>query len=244
METGFNMRKAFKFFVLLVAFGIVIPFLAAGAEAEKRPGLVITDSNFIYNRQSGISFFFAKVENKGSEYLSLNNSVFTAYDRDGNVLFESPDITLTPGDLLIAPDDFAFISTMMFDTADTGWQEKTERYNVELNESTEGERYNRIACTEKHSLSTMYNLTQISLDVIFSNDTEDIMEETELVYALFDQEQNLMAVDYTCFPGMAFFPQSKIRQHVYIYTDIQEWMLQNNRTPETISAYLYSRANK
>ena len=234
------MKKMIGLFVLLAVAVMALPLYGAAAGTEEKTGLVITDSRFIYNRQEGTSFYFAKVENKGTEDLSLYNSVFTAYDADGNVLYEYPDIALMPNDLLIAPGDFAFINTMMFDTDRTGWQEKVDRYSVELQETTDGEKYVRTDCTAEHSLTTENNWTQINLDVTFRNDTEDIMEESYLVYAFFDQEQKIIAADFTCFPGMSFFPQSKIRQSVFIYTDIQEYLLQNNLIPETVMACLYS----
>ena len=120
------MKKMIGLFVLLAVAVMALPLYGAAAETDQNflPGLVITDSRFIYNRQEGTSFYFAKVENKGTEDLSLYNSVFTAYDADGNVLYEYPDIALMPNDLLIAPGDFAFINTMMFDTDRTGWQER------------------------------------------------------------------------------------------------------------------------
>lgn len=238
------MKKAFRFFIILAAAVMVLPLFSAAAETGEKKALVITEDSFIYNRQEKTAFYYAKVENRGTEPLSIDDSKFVAFDRDGNVLFEYPYIPLIPMGVLIAPGDFAYVSGMMFDQGNDDWEAKMARYELEYTESPYGTPYNRTECEADFSMKTEHNRTWMYLDVTFSNDTDEIMKEPQAVYALYDKNHQLLMADCTYCQGLYFYPQSKIRQNAHIYSDVQDYLLEKGMIPETVVAYLYSTAGE
>ena len=209
------------------------------AAADRKAGLVVTESNLFFNEQNNTGYFFAKVENHGQFPAAFGSTRFAVYDTNNQLIYENSYTDSSPMFALIDPGDYIYVSfERMWDVyglksnqiGRVEFQPEPYDYSVQ---------FNRIPCEATFNLTYDYGYLNTNLQVILENKTNELIKSPQLVYAFYDRKGQLAKVGNQYLSEITIFPDSKIMIEPFVDSDAISYLVENNQTPETVVAMIY-----
>lgn len=207
--------------------------------AEKRAGLVVTESSLLFDDAEQKGYFSAKVENKGPTDLFCSEGDLIVYDAKGNILFEDHGNCYPhPFNALIESGDFIYVSLEYWNKPGLK-AEQIDHFEYKVEPARRGNQYERIPCEAKFAFKNEYGMNMLNLEVTLENNTGKLIQSPQVVYAFYDENHQLVDVGEYKYDNITVFPGSKIVMEPPVLYDFAEYLVKNNKKPKTVETFVY-----
>lgn len=207
------------------------------AAADRKAGLVVTESSLFYNEREKSGYFFAKVENHGQSSVSFGHTRFAAFDTKGQLLYENNYIDSSPMYALIEPGDYIYVSRDW--RADNVTSDQNLHFEFQPEPYDYSIDYRRISCEASFKLIYEYGSPHINLEVLLENTTNELICSPQVVYAFYNKDGQLITVGNQYLNEVSIFPNSRILITPWVNTDLIKYLVDKGQTPETVVALIY-----
>lgn len=222
----------------IIAAAVCIMLLVSAA-ALGEGVLSVTNENFttIGDEYSVTGYFYARIENTGDAPVNVSDGTLIVYDAAGSVIDMSEYSSPVPYYAVLRPGEYVYLSDMLF--FDEGVAE-ADIADYEFTIGTDdmyGVEYQLIPCTAELNLDEPESYNSY-VNVTFTNDSAEIMDDFELIAAIYDAEGKLLYVntDYSSYVGV--HPGSTLTWGVYVPDDLVAEWAENNIVPASADAYI------
>lgn len=227
-----------RFIAMLLMLCSALLMTAAFAE-ETAPEAKITvmEQRFINMEDDGRGFFFAKVQNTGDAagYADYKGNI-VLFDADGNIILTENYVHTKPSDVYLAPGEYAYVCESIYDDAID--ESAVAECQFSIRAVDNGEEYEKLTSEAKIHFEPDEEDDNY-VDVTFTNTTDEILYDYEMVAALYDQNGGLLFINTEMVSGIGVHPGSTITVRLYIYEDIVMYFCRENLTPTTVDALVY-----
>ena len=217
--------------MLLILCSALLMTTAFAEEAAPEAQLTVVEQRFINMEDDGCGFFFAKVQNTGDAagYADYKGNI-VLFDAEGNIILTENYVHTKPSDVYLAPGEYAYVCENIYDDALDTAEVADCKFSIKAVD--DGEEYEKLASEAKIHFEP-------DEDVTFTNTTDEILYDYEIVAALYDQNGELLFINTEVVSGIGVHPGSTITVRLYIYEDILMYFCREGLTPTTVDALVY-----
>lgn len=199
--------------------------------------LSITQKKLITTEGEASALFVAKVENVGDEgcYVDTKGKL-VAFDANDDPVISEDYVSTTPSGLYLAPGEWAYVGNSLYESA-----LKTSTvadYKFSLKTSEYGSKYEKLPC-EGTIVFDKNQKYDNGIVVTFTNTGSEITGETVVVAALYDQNGELMFVNYDYNDSVGVHPGSTVSVFLNIFSDTVASFNNAGLTPTTVECFVY-----
>ena len=224
------MRKIVCMMLVAVLCATAIPAMAAG-----RLKVVLENYHFV-DSYSDYAYAYAKVENSGDRPIKVNAGVFEIYDANGEVL-TSTDYEQAYATYL-QPGEYTYVE--MYASLEEG--QVPDDYLMTLTGKSENEKIAyRLPVEAKMELGVTdgwwkYNYMYATV----SNNTDDVLYNVEVVFALLDAEGNIICIESKdLYSEIGIMPGQSVMIRKDISSTFMEYFEAKEIVPTTVDALAY-----
>lgn len=158
------------------------------------------------------------------------------FDAEGNIILTENYVHTKPSDVYLEPGEYAYVCESIYDDAlDTA---EVADCQFSIKAVDDGEEYEKLASEAKIHFEPDEEDDNY-VDVTFTNTTDEILYDYEIVAALYDQNGGLLFINTEMVSGIGVHPGSTITVRLYIYEDILMYFCREGLTPTTVDALVY-----
>lgn len=187
---------------------------------------------------STYGYLFAKIENTGDAPISVGSGTLAVFDAAGTILETSDYVSCYPYNAVLQPGEYVYVdNTVYFDdgvTVDTvgEYQFAAKPYDYE------GYTYVKFPCEAVLALGeSEYDSNYV--DVTFTNTTDAILYDFDVLTAMFDADGNIVNVDYTWESSVGVHPGSTVTIKVWQDSTVIDDLKAKGITPASVDAMVY-----
>lgn len=215
--------------VLILAALLCVP---AFAEAE----FTVTNASlFIYDDDDD-GYFFAKIENTGDAAGYYRSGALELLDDDGNAFITKSYVSSSPYGVYLEPGEYAYVRESIWDKQLLEIQ--PSGYNFTVTPDTWGTKYYKIPCDAEfyYSADSTYDN---SMFVTFTNDSDDLLHDIDVVAALYDENDNLLYVYSSTYSSIAIHPGGTVTVMLSVNSSLAKHLDTYEYTPVRIDGIVY-----
>ena len=223
--------------MLLILCSALLMTAAFAEETAPEAKITVVEQRFINMEDDGRGFFFAKVQNTGDAagYVDYKGNI-VASDAEGNIILTENYVSTAPDEVYLEPGEYAYVRENIYDDAlDTA---EVADCKFSIRAVDDGEEYEKLASEAKIHFEPDEEDDNY-VDVTFTNTTDEILYDYEIVAALYDQNGELLFINTEVVSGIGVHPGSTITVRLYIYEDILMYFCREGLTPTTVDALVY-----
>lgn len=223
--------------MLLMLCSALLMTAAFAEEAAPEAKITVVEQRFINMEDDGRGFFFAKVQNTGDAagYADYKGNI-VLFDADGNIILTENYVHTKPSDVYLAPGEYAYVCESIYDDALDTAEVADCKFSIRAVDN--GEEYEKLTSEAKIHFEPDEEDDNY-VDVTFTNTTDEILYDYEIVAALYDQNGGLLFINTEVVSGIGVHPGSTITVRLYIYEDILMYFCREGLTPTTVDALVY-----
>jgi hypothetical protein len=222
-------------------FALVLAMLMVMSAAAMAEGALTVNNevfNVIQTDYATYGYLFAKIENTGDAPITVGSGTMAIFDAAGSILETSDWVSCYPNNAVLQPGEYVYVdNTVYFDdgvTVDTvgEYQFVAKPYEYA------GYEYVKIPCEAVLALGVdAYDSDYI--DVTFTNTTDAILYDFDVLTAMYDANGALINVDYTWESSVGVHPGSTVTIKVYQDSTVMDYIEANGIVPTTVDAMVY-----
>ncbi|MCF0134750.1 MAG: hypothetical protein HUJ72_12855 [Blautia sp.] len=204
-----------------IAGGLFAQVLAAAPINVMADGLEITEKNIIEFSGDDTAYFFARVENNGTEPVSLARGKFVGVSESGELVVTSDFVSTMPSYITLEPGQHVYAREYIWDSA---LQDKNVAECIfSMDTREEGDAIVPVDCeVEKDFKGSLQNY----IVVTFENTTDEIMYDYYITAVMHDDAGNLIFADGDYIETWGIHPGSKVSAKVYVSNDFFDHYLE------------------
>ena len=184
------MKKIVTLF-LIIALLLPVSALAAGK-------LVATQENFyvIHSWNSFYGYTFMKLENTGNKPVEFSAGLFEIYDANGDTL--ASDSSFTTYGRYVAPGEYIY-AQINEEIKEIDNPDVVDDYMLTVTGKSTNNELRKITCTAEYKPDYQYSKYSSGpyMFATFTNESEDIVYGLRVVFALLDDEDNILYIEGT-----------------------------------------------
>lgn len=198
--------------------------------------LEVTDKTaFIFpGKDSG--YFYARVENTGSEPVAVGSGKLVLFSENDDILETSDYVTPYPGNLILEPGDYTYISEFLWNSALKNQTVGDVKFSIEGTDR--GKQAEKIPCEASFELNGSDSYDNY-VYITCTNDSDEIRYGYYLVTAFFDPDGTLVYVDKNRYEKIGLHPGSTQTTALYIDGDIVDYFESNHIEIGSVDALVY-----
>lgn len=223
--------------MLLMLCSALLMTAAFAEETAPEAKITVVEQRFINMEDDGRGFFFAKVQNTGDAagYVDYKGNI-VASDAEGNIILTENYVHTKPSDVYLEPGEYAYVCESIYDDALDTAEVADCKFSIKAVD--DGEEYEKLTSEAKIHFEPDEEDDNY-VDVTFTNTTDEILYDYEIVAALYDQNGELLFINTEMVSGIGVHPGSTITVRLYIYEDILMYFCREGLTPTTVDALVY-----
>lgn len=206
-----------------------IPGASVPGEGELR---VVTENLYVPDG-GDTGYFFAKVENTGSDPIGTDYGSLTILGDNDNVLFTREYISSTQGTILLEPHEYAYVTEYLWDNA---LRENTvSSYTFSMGEQETAQKIVRVPCEAAFDLPGAQSYENY-VNVTFTNTSDEPRNDFNITAALLDENSNLLLVQNENPTSIAIHPGSTVTIRIYVNSDMMAFYEAKGLVPAKVDA--------
>ena len=223
-----------RFTAMLLMLCSLLMTAALAEEAAPKAQITVVEQRFINMDDDGRGFYFAKVQNTGDAagYADYKGNL-VLFDADGNIILTENYVHTKPSDVYLAPGEYAYVCENIYDDAIDESAVADCKFSIKAVD--DGEEYDKIVSEAK----IHYEEDDNYVDVTFTNTTDEILYDYEIVAAMYDQNGELLFVSAETVSGIGVHPGSTVTIRLYMSEDVVMYLYREGLTPTTVDALVY-----
>lgn len=226
-----------RFTAMLLMLCLLLTTAAFAEETAPKAQITVVEQRFITMEDDGRGFFFAKVQNTGDAagYADYKGNI-VLFDADGNIILTENYVHTKPSDVYLAPGEYAYVCENIYDDALDESAVADCKFSIKAVD--DGEEYVKLTSEAKIHYEPDEEDDNY-VDVTFTNTTDEIIYDYEIVAAMYDQNGELLFINAEMMSGIGVHPGSTITVRMYIDEDIVMYFYREGLTPTTVDSLVY-----
>ena len=217
--------------VLSLAFMLLLSAFSACASAEGH--ISVTDQAFLELEQLGTVYFYARLENDGDAPVSPNYGILKGYTENGDPVIDDSYIFALFGQKPLEPGESTYVKAVFRDVYEDITDYEFTMLSVSGDVGTQN--IEEIIPTETDlGLDVIVDSTKRTarsyVEVVVTNDTDEIWDRTYVVAALYDEDNNLLCIADYYFSNIEIYPNTAVKLKVQISPNFINYFNAQNAT--------------
>lgn len=217
------MRKTLALLLVMVLLLPAVTAMAAGKVS------VVQENFFALNNYSDYGYVFAKVANVGNKPIKVNAGILEIFDAEGENITSS-DYLRNYAEYL-EPDQYTYV--YLYAKLEEGQLEKVDDYLLTITGKSDANATTRRLTVKDVDFVRNYQTSRYSTNdcgfFTIVNDTDEIIWNIKIVYALLDDDDNILYVDSDYIdsnkalaPGSSIIVRETINSNFVTYYDAHD----------------------
>ena len=177
-------------------------------------GPEVTEKSFIEFTGEDTAYFFAKIENNGTEPISLGSGKLVGFSENDDLLITEEYISTLPSYISLAPGEHVYAREFIWDTVLGASDVADYKFSMETRDN--GDEVSMIDCEVQKEFNGNYDNYIV---VTFTNDSEEILYDFYVTTVLHDDAGNLIFANGDSASTIGLHPGSTISLKMYVDSD-------------------------
>ena len=223
------MKKLVSLFLAIALCAACVSALAAGevTVSQKQFYTVVTD-------YSQYGYLFAKIENTGDEPIMLDYGKVVTFDESDDIMDTSNYISAYPR--YLQPGEYAYLYDISYGSLG---DPIVADYKFSIGTTDQERTVLRLDSESAFDPGEADSKYDDLMFATFTNTTDGLLSNLYIVYALLDEEGNILYLNYDYLDDIALHPGSTITVARRVDSDIVDYLKQNSITPATVDTLVY-----